>query len=213
MHVLRTVTSVAIVALVAAGAPAAIIESNFNGTSTSLLSYFGQSFTVSAAGAYNNITMNFWINYFDPVASGNLYLFTAEYDGTPAGLAASAYAGKATASGGIYTFAPSLTLTGGSKYYAYTDTALRVQGEIHNPYGGGELAWTANADQPFMPDLGFSDVNFIVYGTASAVPEVSSWAMFIGGFGLIGASLRWRQRISVGFSAAKSGHSAPRISA
>jgi hypothetical protein len=36
--------------------------------------------------------------------------------------------------------------------------------------------------------------------SASAVPEPATWAMFIGGFGLIGGAMRSRKRVSVSFA-------------
>jgi hypothetical protein len=33
--------------------------------------------------------------------------------------------------------------------------------------------------------------------TAAAVPEPMSWAMFIGGFGVVGATMRGRRRIAI----------------
>ena len=46
-------------------------------------------------------------------------------------------------------------------------------------------------------------INLVVYAgslpTASAVPEPASWAMMVGGFGIIGGALR-RKKIAVGFA-------------
>ncbi len=46
------------------------------------------------------------------------------------------------------------------------------------------------------------DLTSVSYGAAlpGAVPESATWAMFIGGFGLIGAATRRRQRMTVRFA-------------
>jgi hypothetical protein len=45
--------------------------------------------------------------------------------------------------------------------------------------------------------FGFDD---LTVGQAAAVPEPATWAMFIGGFGLIGGAMRRRQRATVRFA-------------
>lgn len=40
----------------------------------------------------------------------------------------------------------------------------------------------------------------ITFAAGNAVPEPASWAMFVGGFGLLGTALRRRQRTSVRFA-------------
>jgi len=42
--------------------------------------------------------------------------------------------------------------------------------------------------------LSISNMTFSVTGLGSTVPEPTTWAMFIGGFGLIGGAMRQRQR-------------------
>jgi hypothetical protein len=42
--------------------------------------------------------------------------------------------------------------------------------------------------------------NLTFQATPAAVPEPATWAMFIGGFGLIGGAMRRRQRVSVRFA-------------
>jgi len=49
-------------------------------------------------------------------------------------------------------------------------------------------------------DDGFGFDDLIVGQSAAAVPEPATWAMFIGGFGLIGGAMRRRQRIAVRFA-------------
>jgi len=45
-----------------------------------------------------------------------------------------------------------------------------------------------------------SHLMFFGQTSSSAVPEPASWAMFIGGFGLIGGAMRRRQRTTVSFA-------------
>ena len=50
----------------------------------------------------------------------------------------------------------------------------------------GQYTYSLGSDQP--------TVNI---GTASAVPEPASWGMLVTGFGVIGATMRRRRRLSV----------------
>lgn len=43
---------------------------------------------------------------------------------------------------------------------------------------------------------GFSGATYMPYEAAAAVPEPATWAMMIGGFGLIGATMRRRNKIA-----------------
>lgn len=50
--------------------------------------------------------------------------------------------------------------------------------------------------RPFMGQVGFSSNNAILsIGEVIALPEPATWAMFIGGFGLVGGAMRRRQRV------------------
>ena len=44
-----------------------------------------------------------------------------------------------------------------------------------------------------------ANVGTLIVSDASAVPEPTSWALFIGGFGLVGSAMR-RRRVSVSFA-------------
>lgn len=54
-------------------------------------------------------------------------------------------------------------------------------------------------NRQFFPEPSFETLNGTVAGFAS-VPEPATWAMMIGGFGMIGAALRRRARVNVGFA-------------
>jgi hypothetical protein len=47
----------------------------------------------------------------------------------------------------------------------------------------------------FAPEAG--EVRFVLSDTPFAVPEPASWALMVGGFGMLGTSMRRRQRITV----------------
>ena len=40
-------------------------------------------------------------------------------------------------------------------------------------------------------------VNYAARGDTGGVPEAATWAMMLGGFGMIGATLRSRRRVAV----------------
>lgn len=118
---------------------------------TGTWNYSGQSVTVPA-GAYNNITFNWYDFHRAPAAFGTLYVLTQEYLGLPGGLgsAPGLVARSERVVNGEYVFAPEVILNGGVKYWFYTDT----QGSFANSfdvdiYGSGDSYVSGIASQPF----------------------------------------------------------------
>lgn len=84
----------------------------------------------------------------------------------------------------------------------------KLSGDILAAFAGGSFTQGGTSPAPFTftnaqfttPNNGsvtFTSGNFIsssVVPTVAAVPEPASWAMMIGGFGLIGGAMRRRQR-------------------
>jgi len=70
----------------------------------------------------------------------------------------------------------------GGKGYIASNIGLR-----YLDYGTADLQFRTLVDAPAVDPIG-------------AVPEPATWAMFIGGFGLVGASMRRRQRVGVRFA-------------
>ena len=61
---------------------------------------------------------------------------------------------------------------------------------------GAGSGFNANVDNlAFTTDLGTTRYNF-AEASAAAVPEPASWAMMIGGFGLVGGSLRRKRKVT-----------------
>src|SRR6202158_3414979 len=90
---------------------AATIASNTAGTQSSSAGYdWGQTFTPVTGGPFDHIVLNLYDATGAPDAAGTGFLLSVAYGGTPGDLSASTpgYLGSATASGGFYTFAPSL---------------------------------------------------------------------------------------------------------
>lgn len=82
-----------------------------------------------------------------------------------------------------------------SNYYFSENNGLfgNLAGALHIQQDGSVLA-VANPDgDDYMTSSGLS------FTTITAVPEPATWAMFIGGFGLVGATMR-RKRIAVSFA-------------
>lgn len=83
--------------------------------------------------------------------------------------------------GGTATISVPLLLVAGANYLAFAY-------DSPTPQGLGDEGWGLRSIR----------VEGIEPG-AGAVPEPATWAMFIGGFGLVGAALRHRRRVAVSF--------------
>src|SRR5579862_3066893 len=109
-----------IVTLIAILAPttfcrADVIASNRAGTLNLSVSLFvGQEFVTPAGPAEDNLVFNFYsdTSATTPAAFGTGFLLSSAYAGLPGGLSSSTsgFLGQAAASGGVFTFAPSITL-------------------------------------------------------------------------------------------------------
>ena len=136
---------------------------------------YGQSVTTSPGGPFDHIVFNFFDNHGPaapggPHADGTAYLFSQAYTGTPANLSVnpgSNFIASAAASGGFFTFNPSVTLQGNTQYFIYTDT---VQNSLFidtlHSYAGGTIYALSGGN--FTADSSF-DLAFRLTGTP-AVP-------------------------------------------
>jgi hypothetical protein len=137
-----------------------------------------------------------------PGTGGNsAVMFTASTTGTYdlSGLLASFDVGQKT--GGYFTIINGVLAT----------TTIGTAGNL---FGGDPNGAAGTSDTlSFLAALGAGDSvgvfvdNFNGYtgdtthlsGSITAVPEPASWAMMLGGFGLVGAAMRRRQRVAVRF--------------
>lgn len=190
---------VSLLAFVTPLAQASTLASETAGVVSSQTSdYYGESFTTAAGGPDNNITFNFLTPPGAAYALGTGFLFTQAYIGMPPGLNSSdpGFLGSAVASGGLYSFAAALTLSGGTQYFFYEDALIPVAAITGGaPYAGGDLFFTGSSSTAFLEATGDS-ANFMVTGTpvATTTPEPSS-IIFVG-TGILGLAGVTRRRFS-----------------
>jgi hypothetical protein len=149
----------------------------------------GQSFTIPGTGRYDNLRFN-WYHYNprgESVAFGTAYLLTEEYLGIPGHLGESTpgfVARSERISDGQYIFPPSATVTGGTKYWIYTDGRGRFTSSFNTDiYPGGDMYVTGYhllafrksvaswlrlpSGEYLIPEPGtFIDANFRLQGAA-----------------------------------------------
>jgi hypothetical protein len=138
-----------------------------------------------------------------PLGSIGKYLTVGPTDGTPATLNLAAFGAIGSISfiwGSVDTYNVLEFLSGNTVLHTFTGSNVTV------PANGNQVAaqsnplvtFTLTGDDRFAVDgLRFnSSVNAFELDnvTIGAVPEPSTWAMLIGGFGLVGYTLRRRRR-------------------
>ncbi len=110
---------------------------------TGTFNWVGQSFVVTDTGSFDDLRFNFYTFQKTPVAFGNLYLLTQEYLGVPGALSPATpgfVARSESVTDGIYAFASSAVITGGTKYWVYTDAQGSFAGSFDTDiYTGGDM--------------------------------------------------------------------------
>lgn len=103
--------------------------------------------------------------------------------------------------GSLYGFTDTdfsgISLTIGDVYTAAVSTSSPLEGiyVTGDSYAGGNLS-SPQAGERTDLDLSFR----VIGGTAaSAAPEPASWAMMLGGFGLVGGAMRARRKVAISF--------------
>jgi hypothetical protein len=146
------------------------IASDTNTTGTSALTggYWGETFQTPAGGPWNTLTFNFFSDSAATTAeaTGILYLLNLEYLGTPSDLSSSTpgFIGSTAASGGLWTFNPSLSVSAGTEYWVYVDTAQpTIYGGVAAVANQGPYYTDSSADPYFA--LTDTDVNFNFSGS------------------------------------------------
>lgn len=187
--------AVVIASFLAANSKADVILSQTVGTSTVGGSgYQGQSFSTPTGGPWDNLTFS-WIQSdgVTPLATGNLFILTQEYLGSPSGLSALTPGFVAESLGvaaDAYFFNSSVTLDPSTQYWVY------MGDDASQPLGG------FTSDENTLPEPAYeqfgsplsnyfqnsAEFNFILSGNIAAVPEPASmalWGLITAGCGLV----------------------------
>lgn len=176
----RTLLAAAVLGLtvgLAGQARADILAEFLSGSLSASRAFTGQSVTTEAGGPFDHIAFNFYSNAAPPTtpeAEGDLFILTQQYLGTPSDLSSSTLgflAESTGVSGGVYQFASSVTLNGGTQYFFYTDATVATT--AGSGYTGGNRYFPTDAGPDFTSDTSMS-ANFLLTGTAVAVPEPST---------------------------------------
>lgn len=159
--------------------------------STSL--FTGQSFLTPNDGTPDLMTAFTWLDINDaPMGAGSLYLYSQEYLGAPTGLAGGTglMATSNTYLGGAYSFGAGVVINPNVTYWVYTSSSQQVGLSIGDAFPGGGYYSASGSGVNFAPGFADTDATFAV--TASAIPEPSTYAAFVGALALGLAA--WRRR-------------------
>lgn len=128
--------------------------------------YPGQSFTPNVSGSGSGTpgaTAELQSFTFGPNSSGNLYIYSNPYSGTPSGLSSgSGLVGVSSAAvNGTYNFGNGglLLSSVSSPFYAYTNSSFSSSYTTTDLYSGGSFYYTTSASSPFS-NVSSYDWNF-----------------------------------------------------
>ena len=145
------------------------VTAGFTGTDN----WVGQSFTVPGSGAINFARFNFYNSLARPIAPGTLYILNREYLGAPQDLGPTTpgfVARSQSSVDGEYQFAADVTLTAGTRYWAYLPDRLQPVGSFQaSTYESGD-AYVAN-----FATQNFRKVPASVSGGGGVPDEFTDW--------------------------------------
>jgi len=171
---------------------------------------YGQVFTAPGG------TLSSWTFYDTDSSDNGARLVVAAWDGSKAvGPELYSSLSQNVTAGSFFAHTYSninLSLTAGTSYIAYLTVAgvdsptsgNSVAGSSSSPLGGGFRYLNSGGQDP----LALGDVFWNSYYVPNmqysatfngAVPEPASWALMLGGFGLVGGALRSRRKTAVAF--------------
>lgn len=169
---------------------------------------YGQTFTAPITGKLTSFTL--WLNGGVGALRGGVGTWNGGAShsfgaGSPTNLYLSG--DTPSLSGGPYTFSPNVNVTAGQNYVAYL-TAFGVSGAnsaTSMPLGTAAtglnyFVWnnTSNPSGNSSWNYFFNVGNAQFSATFAAVPEPTTWALMILGFGAVGSSMRRKVRASAG---------------
>jgi len=181
---------------------------------------YGNTFTTGAGDtSIGNFSM-FLRNRYDGSGTLDLRGYIATWDGSKAGSILYSSATQTMNAAGTlqeFAFTPGIAVSANTQYVAFlsvSELAPQSQSTFSMPVAGNSIAGgrfvfmnngtnfgdltTQNWSQGFLGD---NDVWLKVGFGSGAVPEPSTWALLILGFGMVGAGMRRRsQNVSVRFA-------------
>jgi hypothetical protein len=174
---------------------AEVTGGTFEQTSTD---FRGQSFTTKTEDNYNNIAFNLFSRSMvsaigNPYAQGTGYLFSVPFAGLRSDMSNTSpgFLGLATAGSGFWTFAPGVTLLGGTQYFFYmSDLSNFITGGEYYEGGSRTILSGGGPSQPW-PQNSSPGISYNFRVTGTPVPETGTtlWLLGLGAFGLFG----WRR--------------------
>jgi len=181
-------------------------------------STYGQVFTVGSDNVLN--TFSLYLEGGSGPISFKGYLYA--WDGSHATGSALYASGTLSFTGGLseYDFSTGgVTLATGQQYVAFLSTSgLQDGGQIttgmpfdgnfgSSTIGGGMVWYNTGNDFSALTSNSWDNTGNAVgdawfkasFDSAGGVPEPASWAMMLGGFGMVGGALRSRRKAAVSF--------------
>lgn len=120
---------------------------------TGTWNWAGQSFVVPGNGTFADVRFHWYSFQKSATAFGTLYLLNQEYLGLPRDLGSSTpgFVGRSEqAASGLYVFPSGIRISGGTRYWVYTDTQGSFAGSFDQDiFPAGDLYVTGYPTNPF----------------------------------------------------------------